>query len=76
MMTTAPQNKHYNAPEPVLFMAFELSEKTWKLGFTTGPGQKPRARTVPARQQERVLDEIAHAKRRLGLPASAAVVSC
>ena len=59
-----------------LFVAFELSEKTWKLGFTTGHGQKPRERTVPARQQERVLEEIAHAKRRLGLPANAAVVSC
>ena len=62
--------------EGTLFVAFELSEKTWKLGFTTGHGQKPRERTVTARQQERVLDEIAHAKRRLGLPASAAVVSC
>jgi transposase len=59
-----------------LFVAFELSEKTWKLGFTTGHGQKPRERTVPARQQERVLDEIAHAKRRLGLPDTAPVVSC
>src|SRR5215470_3517618 len=59
-----------------LLVAFELREKTWKLGFTTGHGQKPRERTVPARQQERVLDEIAHAKRRLGLPASAAVVRC
>jgi len=54
-----------------LFVAFELSEKTWKLGFTTGHGQKPRERTVPARQQERVLEESAHAKRRLGLPDTA-----
>ena len=59
-----------------LFVAFELSEKTWKLGFTTGHGQKPRERTVPARQQERVLDDIAHAQRRLGLPNTAPVVSC
>src|SRR5215468_6856528 len=59
-----------------LFVAFELSEKTWKLGFTTGHGQKPRERTITARQQERVLDEIAQAKRRLGLPATAPVVSC
>ena len=57
-------------------MAFELSEKTWKLGFATGHGHKPRERTVPARQQERVLDEIAQAKRRLGLPDTAPVVSC
>src|SRR3989442_6757482 len=59
-----------------LFVAFELSEKTWKLGFTTGHGQKPRERTVTARHQERVLEEIAHAKRRLGLPDTAPVVSC
>ena len=57
-------------------MAFELSEKTWKLGFTTGHGQKPRERTVTARHHERILDEIAQAKRRLGLPETAPVVSC
>jgi transposase len=57
-------------------MAFELSDKTWKLGFTTGHGQKPRERNVTARDQERVLNEIAQAKRRLGLPETAPVVSC
>src|SRR5262247_2261452 len=76
MTTAATHHESENTPEATLFVAFELSEKTWKLGFTTGHGQKPRERTVPARQQERVLDEIAHAQRRLGLPASAAVVSC
>jgi transposase len=59
-----------------LFVAFELREKTWKLGFTTGHGHKPRERTVTARQQERVREEIAQAKRRLGLPDTAPVVSC
>jgi hypothetical protein len=48
-MTTATQNEHGTTPERVLFMSFELSEKTWKLGFTTGHGQKPRERTVAAR---------------------------
>src|SRR5882724_9080483 len=76
MTTPATRNAQERPTEGTLFVAFELSEKTWKLGFTTGHGQKPRERTVPARQQERVLDEIAHAKRRMGLPASAAVVSC
>ena len=76
MTTPATRNVQERPTEGTLFVAFELSEKTWKLGFTTGHGQKPRERTVPARQQERVLDEIAHAKRRMGLPASAAVVSC
>ena len=76
MTTAATRNVQEHTTEGTLFVAFELSEKTWKLGFTTGHGQKPRERTEPARQQERVLDEIAHAKRRMGLPASAAVVSC
>src|SRR5262244_3979858 len=76
MTTAAAHNEQENTPEATLFVAFELSEKTWKLGFTTGHGQKPRERTVTARHQERVLDEIAHAKRRLGLPETAPVVSC
>jgi hypothetical protein len=76
MMPTATQNEHYNAHEPVLFMAFELREKTWRLGFTTGHGQKPREHTVTARQQARGLQEITQAKRRFGLPETALVVSC
>ena len=65
MMTTATHNAHDTTPERVLFMAFELSEKTWKLGCTTGPGQKPRERGVAARHQARVLQEIAQAKQTL-----------
>jgi len=74
MTTAAAHNEPENTPEVTLFVACELREKTWKLGFTTGHGQKPRERTVTARHHERVLDEIAQAKRRLGLPESAAVV--
>jgi transposase len=59
-----------------LFVAFELREQTWKLGCTTGPGPKPRARAVTARAQQRVLDEIAQAKRRFARPETAPVVRC
>jgi transposase len=76
MTTLATHNPQASTTGATLFVAFELSEKTWQLGFTTGPGQKPRERTVRARQQERVLDEIARAKDRLGWPASAAAGSC
>ena len=75
MTTAAPHHEHGNTTEATLFVAFELSEKTWKLGFTTGYGQKPRERTVTARHHEHVLNEIAQAKRRFGLPESASVVS-
>ena len=76
MTTAATHNAQSHTTEATLFVAFELREQTWKLGFTTGHGQKPRERTMTARQQEHVLDEIAQAKRRMGLPESAAVVSC
>ena len=75
-MTTATPTKHDATTERVLFMAFALSENTWKLGCTTGPGQKPRERAVAARHQARLLQEIAQAKRRFGLPETAPVVRC
>jgi transposase len=76
MMTTATHNAHDTTTERVLFVAFELSEKTWKLGFTTGHGQQPRERSIAARNQARLLQEVAQAKKRFGLPESAPVVSC
>ena len=76
MTTAVTPLEPENTTEATLFVAFELSEKTWKLGFTTGHGQKPRERSIPARDQERVLNEIAQARRRLGLPETAPVISC
>ena len=55
MTTLATHNPQDTTTAGPLFVAFELSEKTWKLGFTTGHGQKPRERTVTARHQERVV---------------------
>jgi transposase len=76
MRTTATHNEHDTTPEAVLFLAFELSENTWKLGFSIGHGHKPRERTMAARDLKRLLDEMAHAKSRFGLPETAPVVSC
>jgi transposase len=76
MTTKAAPNTHDTPREATLFVAFELRDKTWKLGFTTGPGQKPRERGVAARNQARVLQEITQAKKRFGLPDTASVVSC
>ncbi len=44
MATTATHNGYDSTPERVLLVAFELSEKNWKLGFTTGHGQEPHER--------------------------------
>ena len=74
-MTTATHNAHENTTAGVLFVAFALREKTWKLGFTTGHGQNPRERSIAARHQARLLQEVADAKRRFGLSETAPVVS-
>jgi transposase len=61
---------------PTLYIAFELGQDKWLLGFATQAAQKPRLRMVPARDLERVREEIAKAKLRFGLPGDAAVRSC
>jgi transposase len=78
LMTTATHHEHYtetHATAPVLLLAFALSAKTWKLGFTTGHGQKPRERTLAARDLTRLRDEVAQATSRFGLGDTALVVS-
>ena len=75
-MTNATRTEQYTGKaEQVLYLAFELGTKEWKLGFTTDPAARPRERVIPARQLERLRQEIADAKRWYGLPAAAPVRS-
>jgi len=74
MNGTATKDK-YNI-EPRLYLAFELSNKQWKLGSTIGLGQTPRLRTIVAGDLSQVRDEIDRAKRRFGLAEEVGVVSC
>lgn len=77
-MTTSIQTRIEQAPllQPTLFLAFELGQNTWKLGFTIGVAQPPRERTIPAGDVARLQQEITRAKQRFGLPEDARVVSC
>jgi transposase len=59
-----------------LLMAMELGRREWKLAFTTGVSQRPRRRTFPTDAWERLGEEVAAAKRRLGLPDDTPVSSC
>jgi transposase len=59
-----------------LYLAFELSQNQWKLGFTVGVAQRPRIRNIAARDLQALQHEIKTAKKRFGLPASAPVLSC
>jgi hypothetical protein len=58
-MTAATRTIEATAIEPTLYVAFELGETSWKLAFTTGMGQRPRLRTVAARDRAAVQREIA-----------------
>jgi transposase len=56
----------------VLYMAMELSNRCWKLGF--GDGIKKRRKSIEARNRVRLLAEVKRAKAKLGLSESARVV--
>lgn len=59
-----------------LYLAFELGNAQWKLGFTVGLGQKARLRTIAAGDLEALEVEIAKAESRFELPVSSLVMSC
>jgi transposase len=75
-MVTMTRERECSAPTTCLLMAFELGQRSWKLGFSTGIGQRPRVRQIAAGAVEAVADEILKAKLRLGLPPDAPVMSC
>ena len=59
----------------VLYMALELSHKTWRLVFSDGQG-KERQVSMEARNLMRLGEEIGKAKAKFGLPEEAEVRSC
>ena len=75
-MMTMTRDCESIAPTTCLLMAFELGQRSWKLGFSTGIGQRPRVRQIPAGAVGVIANEIVRAKVRLGLPADALVISC
>jgi transposase len=76
-MKTAATPVEVNSKQAaILYMAFELGRKKWKLGFSTGLGQKARQRTVTAADMPAVLAEIERARQRFRMRDATRVVSC
>jgi transposase len=75
-MTTMTRTSESTAAPAYLMLAFELSERTWKLGFSIGRGQRPRVRQIAAGALDRLAEEVARAKSRWRLAADIPVVSC
>src|SRR5213594_1215147 len=66
--------KENNAED--LYLAFELSHKKWKLGFSDGKAPQIRQVTIGAADLQAFGKEIEKAKQRLGLHESVGVRSC
>jgi len=69
----AAKNRGYESGS-VLYMAMELSNRKWKLGFSNGA--RMRRKSIEARDQVRLLEEVLLAKRKLGLASEAQVICC
>jgi transposase len=68
--------RHAESIAAMLFLAIDLGGTTWKLAFGITRELEPRVRTLPARNLQRLLEEIVAAKRRFDLPPEAPVRSC
>lgn len=75
-MTSTTRPTQYSHSEPALYVALELSSRTWKLGMTVGFGQKARERNVSAGNLVSLAEEVRLAKKRFGLRQSAPTYSC
>lgn len=75
MTSEATLGVQSNGGTAVLYMALELSNTSWKVLFGSASGRR-RERTVKARDLAGLLEEIAAAKAKLGLPTACRVVSC
>lgn len=69
-------NKEDSPTDRTLYLAFELGNSEWKLGFTIGLGQRPRQRKIRAGDLAALEREIRLAKQRFSLPETSRVLSC
>src|SRR5262245_1134373 len=75
-MSQTTHNLESKGVDRCLYLALDLGWSQWHLAFTTKAGQKPRLRTVQARDLSALQEEIRRAKERFDLPAQARVASC
>src|SRR5262245_35341736 len=76
MSAKTTRREEYSEAKETLYLALELGNGEWRLGFTTGLGQKARERSIAARDLTVLRREIGRAKERFKLASSTRVVSC
>ena len=75
-MTQGPHHGESTETGPVLYMALELSARRWQLAFGLGLATPSRRRTITAGDETALRQELAAARQRWGLAATAPVRSC
>jgi transposase len=75
-MTAKTHSAMASVSEPTLYAAFELGATDWTLAMTAALGQAPWLCKVRAGDFVTLTRRLAEGRRRCGLPATAAVVSC
>ena len=73
---TATIRSEVSVNESVLYVAFELGKKSWKLAVTTGLAVTPWLRTVAGGDLAAVDGVLQRARERFGVAAAAPVISC
>lgn len=76
MVPKTTRKKNDTPVSAYLYLALELSQEEWKLGFTIGFGQAPRLRSLRGGDLVGLLKEIRLAKERFGLLEETIVQSC
>ena len=76
MNNQAARKTKNNVKKGRLYLAFELSLASWKLGFSDGECTRARIRTIKAQDFEALGEEIRTSKKHFELAQTAAVVSC
>jgi transposase len=59
-----------------MYLAFELSQSKWKLGFSTGLGQAPRIRNIAGGNLDKLVQEIEKAKAKFQIGEQDPIISC
>jgi transposase len=65
---------NFSASSDILRLAFELSKKTWKLGFSNG--ERFSSNSIDAGDWQTLMEKIAQAKKKFHLAADCQVISC
>ena len=76
MPTLTTHSSPLSLSPPTLHVALDLGNRSWCLACALAVGERPRLRTLPARDLTRLYQELSLARRQLGVAADTPVLLC